>query len=129
MSAALDARATSGWFSWLTIFTSAGTLVCCALPAAMVAIGAGAALAGLVGAVPQLVWLSEHKVALFALAGTMLAVAGWLQHRARFAPCPADPRLAAECERTRRVSLRVYFVSLGIFAVGFFFAFVAPALA
>ena len=129
MSASLDARTTSGWFSWLTIFTSAGTLVCCALPAAMVAIGAGAALAGLVGAVPQLVWLSEHKVPLFAVAGTMLAAAGWLQHRARFAPCPADPRLAAECERTRRVSLRVYLVSLVIFAVGFFFAFVAPALA
>ena len=80
--------------------------MCCALPAAMVAIGAGAALAGLVGAVPQLVWLSEHKAALFALAGTMLAVAGWLQHRARFAPCPADPRLAAECDAELNPGLR-----------------------
>ena len=125
----VDARGTSGWFSWLSIFTSTGTLVCCALPAALVAIGAGATLAGLVGAVPQLVWLSEHKVPLFALAGAMLAAAGYFQHRARFAPCPADPRLAAECERARRVSLRVYWVSLAIFATGFFFAFVAPALA
>jgi len=124
----VDARAASGWFSWLSIFTSAGTLVCCALPAALVAIGAGATLAGLVGAVPQLVWLSEHKVALFASAGMMLAAAGYFQHRVRFAPCPADPRLAAECERARRVSLKVYWVSLAIFAVGFFFAFVAPAL-
>ena len=125
----VDARATSGWFSWLSIFTSAGTLVCCALPAALVAIGAGATLASLVGAVPQLVWLSERKVGLFAVAGVMLAAAGWFQHRARFAPCPADPGLAAECERARRVSLRVYWVSVAIFAVGFFFAFVAPAFA
>ena len=126
MTAAVDARGTSGWFSWLSIFTSAGTLVCCALPAALVAVGAGATLASLVGAVPQLVWLSERKVPLFIVAGVMLAIAGYFQHRARFAPCPADPRLAAECERARRVSLRVYWVSLAIFAVGFFFAFIAP---
>ena len=126
MTPAVDARGTSGWFSWLSIFTSAGTLVCCALPAALVAIGAGATLASLVGAVPQLVWLSEHKVPLFIAAGVMLAAAGYFQYQARFAPCPADPRLAAECERARRVSLRVYWVSLGIFAIGFFFAFIAP---
>ena len=122
------AAGASGWFSWLSIFTSAGTLVCCALPAALVAVGAGAVLVGLVGAVPQLVWLSEHKVALFAVAAAMLGLAGYFQYRARFAPCPADPRLARECERARRVSLRVYLVSVAIFAVGFFFAFVAPAL-
>ncbi len=38
----------------LTIFSSFGTLVCCALPAALVSIGAGAALASIVTAVPQL---------------------------------------------------------------------------
>ena len=128
MNGAMDARGTSGWFSWLSIFTSAGTLVCCALPAALVAIGAGATLVGLVGVFPQIVWLSEHKVALFTVAAAMLAVAGWFQHRARFAPCPADPRLAAECERARRVSLRVYLVSVAMFAVGALFAFVLPAL-
>jgi hypothetical protein len=122
----VDARATSGWLSWLSIFTSAGTLVCCALPAALVAIGAGATLVTVVGAVPQLVWLSEHKVGLFVVAGIMLALAGYLQYRARFAPCPADPRLAAQCERARRVSLRVYWISVAICAVGFCFAFIAP---
>jgi hypothetical protein len=124
----VDARGTSGWFSWVSIFTSAGTLVCCALPAALVAAGAGASLASLVGVFPQIVWLSEHKVALFAAASVMLVAAGVMQYRARFAPCPADPRLAAECERARRVSLRVYAASVAIFAVGFFFAFIAPAL-
>jgi hypothetical protein len=128
MSDDATAAASAGWLSWLSIFTSAGTLVCCALPAAFVALGAGATLAGLVGAVPQLVWISENETAVFGVAAVMLAAAGLLQYRARFAPCPADPRLAAECRRARRVSRRVYTVSLVIFAIGAFFAFVAPVL-
>jgi hypothetical protein len=83
---------------------------------------------GLVGVFPQLVWLSEHKVALFLTAAFMLLVAGYFQMRARLAPCPADPKLAAECERARRMSMRVYRVSIVIFGVGYFFAFIAPAL-
>ena len=60
----------------LTILSSFSTLVCCALPAALVSIGAGAALASVVTAVPQLVWLSEHKIPLFAFAGFMLVLVG-----------------------------------------------------
>ena len=125
----LDARGAASWTSWLSIFTSTGTLLCCALPAALVAVGAGAALVGLVGAVPQLVWLSERKVPLFVIAGLMLGLAGVFQWRARFAPCPVDPALAAACMRQRRVSAWVYGVSLAIFVIGAFFAFVAPYLA
>lgn len=63
---------------------------------------------------------------MFGSAGVMLAVAGWLQYRARLAPCPADARLAAACMRARRASLGVYLVSLAIFGLGVFFAFVLP---
>jgi len=42
--------------------TSVGTLVCCVLPAILVTIGAGAALAGLVTLLPQLIWLSEQGI-------------------------------------------------------------------
>ncbi len=116
------------WSALLSIFTSSSTLICCALPALLVTLGAGATLAGLVSAVPQLVWLSAHKGLVFGLAGAMLAVAGWLQYRARFAPCPADPRLAAACTRTRRISLGVYLLSLAIYTVGLVFAFLLPVL-
>jgi len=119
----------SRWLSWFSIFTSASTLVCCALPAAMVAVGAGAALAGLVGAVPQMVWLSENKEGVFGMAAAMLVAAGVMQYRARHAPCPANPRLAAECLRARRFSARVYALSVAIFGVGAFFAFAAPWIA
>jgi hypothetical protein len=43
-------------------------------------------------------------------------------------PCPADPALAAACMCTRKMSLRVYFLSLAMFLTGGFFAFVAPLL-
>jgi len=116
------------WSALLSIFTSSSTLICCALPALLVTVGAGATLAGLVSAVPQLVWLSAHKGLVFGLAGAMLGVAGVLQYRARFAPCPADPRLAAACTRTRRISLGVYGLSLAIYAIGVVFAFLLPRL-
>ncbi|HSV45392.1 MAG TPA: hypothetical protein VLJ58_06335, partial [Ramlibacter sp.] len=81
------AQARAGfWTSLATLLASSGTLVCCALPALLVALGAGAALSALVAAVPQLVWLSEHKEALFAFAGLMLAAGGALQWANRHAP-------------------------------------------
>ena len=123
------AQSRSSFFtSLLSLFASSSTLICCALPALLVALGAGAALSGLVGAFPQIVWLSEHKVGLFVFAGLMLAASGALQWVNRNAPCPVDPALRNACLRTRKVSLRVYWVSVGIYLLGGFFAFVLPAL-
>jgi hypothetical protein len=107
----------------LTILSSLSTLVCCALPAALVSIGAGAALASVVTAVPQLVWLSEHKIPLFAFAGFMLALSGVSAYRNRNAPCPADPAQAKSCMRLRRWSPRIFCFSAALYAIGFFFAF------
>lgn len=112
----------------ISLFTSGSTLLCCALPALLVTLGAGAALSSLISVVPQLVWVSEHKPLVFGLAGGMLLLAGILQWRARNAPCPTDPELAAICTRTRKSSLRVYWFSVGIFAIGGWFAFIAPLL-
>lgn len=113
--------------SLLSIFTSSSTLVCCALPALLVTLGAGAALSGLVSAVPQLVWLSANKTVVFGVAGLMIAAAGFLQWQARSAPCPADPVLASACMRARRLSASIYAGSVVIFGVGVLFAFVLPA--
>lgn len=113
---------------YASLLTSAGTLVCCTLPALLVAVGAGAVLATAVTAFPALVWLSEYKGIVFTGAGAMLAVAGALQWHTRRLPCPVDPALAAACGRTRRVSLTVYAVSVALFAIGALFAFVLPWL-
>lgn len=119
---------TGFWASLASLLASSGTLVCCALPALLVTLGAGAVLSSLVSAVPQLVWLSEHKEGLFITAGLMLTASGWLQWRHRTAPCPTDPALRSACLRTRKASARVYGVSVLIFVAGGWFAFVQPAL-
>lgn len=115
--------------SWLALFAGTSTLVCCALPALLVTLGAGAALATLVSVVPQIVWLSEHKAWVFGLGAVMLALGGAAQWQQRHAPCPLDPALRQACMAQRRRSAWIYGVSLLLFAVGGWFAFVQPWLA
>lgn len=124
--AGLGRQRAGTWASAVARLASSGTLVCCALPALLVAVGAGAALSSLVAAAPQLVWLSEHKALVFGTAAALLAAAGVLQWRSRTAPCPLDPALRATCLRARRFSRRVYLGSCLLFAVGGWFAFVLP---
>jgi hypothetical protein len=111
------------------LLASSATLLCCVLPATLVAIGAGAALAGLVTAVPQLIWLSEHKPWVFTLAGTLLAISGAALWVSRRAPCPADPAVARSCQQLRKISKRLYGIALASFLLGVAFAFVLPVLA
>ena len=114
--------------SLLSLFSSGGTLICCALPALLVSLGAGAVMASLVSSVPQIVWFSEHKLGVFIFAGIMLSISGLLQWQARSLPCPSDKELAELCNKTRVNSLRVYFFSVCVFFIGGFMAFVAPWL-
>ena len=128
MSASQSALTRNAALSAVALLASSATLVCCVLPAVLVALGAGAALAGLVAAVPQLVWLSEHKALVFGAAGFFLALSGAALRFGRSLPCPADPMAARACHRLRRVSALLYALALGSFAVGATFAFVLPLL-
>ena len=118
----------SFWTSVASLFATSSTLVCCAIPALLVALGAGAALSSLVSVFPQIVWLSEHKEELFVFAGLMMAGSGFFQWRNRNAPCPTDHLLRDACLRTRKVSFVVYVASVAIYLVGGWFAFVQPWL-
>jgi len=115
-------------FHTLTLFGSFSTLFCCALPALFVSLGAGAALIGLVSAVPQLVWLSEHKIGLFIFAGFMLTISGVARYIGRNAPCPIDTEKAKACQSLRRISFGVFCFSLVMYLIGFYFAFIAHYL-
>lgn len=110
----------------LSLFASAGTLICCALPALLVSLGMGATLAGLVGTFPALIWLSKYKLWVFGTAALLLAAAGVMMWNARNLPCPADPKQAKACARLRVISWWIYGFSVLAFATGFFFAFIAP---
>ena len=109
----------------LSLLTSAGTLVCCALPALLVTIGAGAVLAGIVGTAPWLIALSEYKIWTFGISGAMLLIAGFALWSSRNAPCPIDPAQAMACARLRKTSNWIYLLSVLLWCVGFFFAFIA----
>lgn len=110
------------------LLASSATLVCCVLPAMLVALGAGASLAGLVSAVPQLIWLSEHKPLVFGLAAALLAVSGLALWYERYLPCPSDPQAAQSCRRLRRIGGAIYGLALICFALGAAFAFVLPMM-
>jgi hypothetical protein len=116
------------FINYLTLFSSTGTLICCALPALLVSLGLGAVMAGLAGNVPGLVWLSENKLSVFAFSALMLAINGFFIWINRNAPCPIDPKLRDACTKGRKFSRNIYFVSLGIFLIGFFFAYIAPRI-
>ena len=117
-----------GFVNYLTLFSSMGTLICCALPALLVSLGMGAVLAGVVGQVPALVWLSDNKSMVFSFAGLMLIANGILMWRNKDAPCPLDPDLRAACITGRKTSKYVYIASVLVFIIGGLFAYVLPAL-
>jgi hypothetical protein len=124
----MDAHKTNVGVAFGTLLATTGTLLCCVLPAVLVSLGAGAALVGLVSAFPQLVWLSEHKVLVFGIAGALLAISGGMIWRARRLPCPIDPAAARSCTRLRRLSAAVYAVAVVCFLAGSTFAFLLPWL-
>ncbi|HCQ71575.1 MAG: hypothetical protein CL570_00565 [Alphaproteobacteria bacterium] len=109
----------------LSLFASTGTLLCCALPALLVTLGMGAALAGFVSAVPWITAITDYKLAIFMGAGFMLGLSSVMQWRGRYAPCPADPAKAKACMRLRKISAIITGLSIVIYLIGFFFAFLA----
>lgn len=116
----------SALLSAAALLTSSATLVCCVLPVVFVALGAGATLAGLVTAIPQLIWLSEHKPLVFGVAAVLVALSGAALWYGRSVPCPTEPTAARTCQRLRRLSAVLYGLAVGSFAVGVLFAFVLP---
>jgi len=53
-------ESTSGLLSYFSLFSSVGTLLCCALPSVLVLAGLGATVASTLSALPWLVVLSHH---------------------------------------------------------------------
>ena len=111
-------------WGWAILFTSAGTLVCCALPILLVSLGMGTVAASLAANVPFLITLSLHKAWVFAFSGLLLLISGWFLYRPGRS-CPVDPELANLCESAHKWNLRLYWGSVVVWTVGFFFAFVA----
>jgi len=112
--------------SWLTLFATSGTLICCALPIVLVTLGMGATVAALTSSFPIMVTIAQYKGWVFAGSGALL-LSGWLMSR-RNRACPADPALSRLCDRTRLWSRRIYRTSATLWGIGFFAAYLALPL-
>ena len=115
----------SSFLSYVSLFTSVGTLLCCALPSLLVLAGLGATVASTLSALPWLVALSRHKSWTFAISGTMIAASFvytyWIGPRLRARAC--DPQNPEACEVASRFSKAVLWLSAALFLTGLFVAF------
>ena len=112
-------------FPSLSLFTSLGTLVCCALPALLVTLGLGTSLASLIGFFPWITLISEFKLTIFVVSGSLISLAFFFQWHTKYLPCPADPKKAKLCQNLKKISWILLSFSLVFYLVGFFFAFIA----
>jgi mercuric ion transport protein len=115
----------SGLLNYFSLFTSLSTLLCCALPSLLVLFGLGASVASTLSFFPWLVTLSRHKVLTFTVSGALIACSFvntyYIVPRFKREECsPENPNACAEASRLSRVLL---WISMVIYAVGFFVAF------
>tara|TARA_Y100000741_G_scaffold335312_1_gene293147 strand:+ start:15 stop:392 length:378 start_codon:yes stop_codon:yes gene_type:complete len=110
----------------ISLIASSSTLICCALPAIFVAIGAGATLASLTSTFPQLIIISQYKVQISIITLIILIIAGIFIKKSESMPCPIDPDLRAICLKTRKNSKTLYFASVIIFFSASIFTYFVP---
>ena len=96
---------------------------CCALPIALVALGAGGAVASMASTLPWLVALSEYKVATFGITAAALVYSWWQMERVgRAGMC--------DIAHSKRLRLQrwVLRTATAVFAVSVFAAYAALPL-
>ena len=105
-----EAASKSRAWSWLPLFTTSGTLICCAIPITLVSLGLGAVVASMASSVPWLITLGLYKGWMFAVSGLLIALSAWAVHRTG-RTCPTDPKLAAACARADKWNRRFIWFS------------------
>jgi len=113
--------------SFLALFTSTGTLFCCALPATIAALAGGSAVISLVSTFPWLVPLSHYKIWIFIGAGLMIVFSGILIYRPK-GQLACSITGGQGCEVSGRFQKFMFWTSVVIFSIGTFFAYIAVPL-
>lgn len=115
----------SALLSYFSLFTSVGTLLCCALPSLLVLLGLGASVASMLSFLPWLVTLSRHKHWTFSVAGILIALSFvnmyYLAPRLKAQQCVPDNPSA--CEESSKLSRVLLWASTAMYSVGFFVAY------
>lgn len=114
--------------NFLALFGSTGTLLCCALPAALAAVAGGAAISVYVSAFPWVVPLSRHKGWIFLIAGALIALSGVLTLRPRGKLACAITG-GKGCEVAGAFSKSMFWITTAVYAVGAFMTYgIVPVL-
>ena len=113
---------------FFSLFASSATLICCALPALFVALGAGAVFASLITVFPFLILLSHYKVYITLFALVTIIMATYVHYKSGHLPCPTDPELGRICMDSRRRSRYVYYFSVALFLFATLFTYIVPLL-
>ncbi len=110
----------------ISLFASSSTLICCALPAVFIVVGAGATFASIISIFPFLVVISKYKVSITLVSLLILVFAGYINYRTYYLPCPADPELGRICLQTRKRSRSIYYFSVILFTFATIFSYLIP---
>jgi hypothetical protein len=108
--------------SFLGLFGSSATLLCCALPAALSIIAGGAAIGALISVFPWLIPLSRYHNWIFLVAAILLLVNGI------FIFLPKGTVACAitggkGCEVAGKFSKGIFWFSIVLYTIGFFFTY------
>ena len=112
--------------NFLTLFASSSTLICCALPALFIVLGAGASFVNLLTIFPFLITLSKYKLTISLFAFFSILIGGYINYKTYYLPCPIDPILGRVCMRSRKRSRLIYFISVIIFLFANIFTYIIP---
>jgi len=131
-TAVTSVKKRSALLSYFSLFTSVGTLLCCALPSVLVLFGLGTSVASMLSFMPWLVTLSRHKQWTFAVSGILIVLGFinlyYIAPRLRMQGCSPDDPTA--CEHASKFSNTMLWLSAVIYSAGFFVAFgLGPILA
>ncbi len=121
----MDKLKKSNRWGWLVLFTTTSTLLCCALPIVLVSLGAGAVVASVASTAPWLVWLTQHKIWVFAISALLLILAGWSLYRPGRS-CPANPELGKYCTKAHDLNGKIWKISVVLWLIGFLASYILP---
>ena len=110
-------------FSELTAIASISTLICCALPAFLVFMGAGSVLSVFISFFPQFPMISQYKIEIFTISLIIILFAGVGQMYAKTLPCLTGKDQSLSCSKIRKRSFQLFIASIILYITGFYFAF------
>ncbi|MBN4081116.1 hypothetical protein JYT44_01995 [Caldithrix abyssi] len=114
--------------NFFALFTSTGTLLCCALPAAIAAVAGGAAVGTFVTTFPWLIPISQHKGWIFLASGLLIGVSSILTLRPQ-SQLACSITGGKGCEVAGRFSKFMLWGAVAIYGTGVFFSYgIVPLL-